>query len=177
MKPTRLALALVALLAVCSAPAFAATNPQNPILQDINGLAQPTFATDSEFLGDRGTPCRIESSTPTLQAIQCATGSGIVYGVDNSSGSAADAAFVADTTTLPATTVVGFDKNGIKISPLILSAGSSATGCTTIGTCESWAPVRPRRFINGLVLDRRGTSNAAVYYRLDSDDTKNPITR
>jgi hypothetical protein len=176
----RFAVALLLVLAVAPR-AFATTLPQPPVFQDANGLAPSAFALNAEFLGNSGI-CRIESSTPTLVAVSCpgTTGqSGIVYEVTNSSGTAGDSVAVLDVAlaSLPANSVVGFDVNGLKIAPNVLSAGGSATGCTTQAVCEDWRPMRPSRFTNGLGGQRKGTSNALLFYRLDSHDAVTPPTK
>jgi hypothetical protein len=168
---------IVFMLCVVMGPGYArAAAPQAPVQQDANGLAQSGFMPTADFIGNADT-CRIGASTPTWTTVVCATGSGIVYAVDNSSGTAGDVAVLSDASALPAATAVGFATEGINISPLILSGGASATGCTVPGTCETWNPARPRRFGTKLLFRRRGTSNAEVHFRLDSTNAVTPPTK
>ena len=168
MTKFRSLLALVALSLFASAALAAA--PQLPVSQDLSGLVGATLVPSPAMTGIL--PCRVESSTPTLTAVSCpgTSGlSGVVYSAQLSSGAVTDLAIVLDSTlaALPANTATGYDKNGVKLSPEIISSGSSATGCTNVGLCGQWAPPYPIRFSNGLAAYRKGVSNFIIYYRLD----------
>jgi hypothetical protein len=150
-----------------SVKAQAATQP-GTVLADPLGVGPSIFAQNLTYQGVQ--KCLIESSTPTLVGVPCAVGAGVVYGISNSSGVAGDFAIAWDTTTagIPAATGVGIDKNGIRLSPKVF-AGTTVTDCTDPALCGQWHPVfGPVRFNLGLSAVRSGTSNAIIYYRLDT---------
>ena len=116
--------------------------------------------------------CRVETSTPTLVAVVCEAGtsaapaSGVIFEVSHSSGATGDECFVGDTYTTPSANTSqanGFDTQGIKASPNILTSGAS-TACTSTSNCGSWKPSYGGRYSKQLIVMRKGTSNCLVWY-------------
>lgn len=147
-----------------SAVASSSTNSA-PVLKAADGSINSVLAQNLNITGAPSV-CRIEASTPSLQGVLCASGSGIVYGIDVSSGIQGDGAIAGDSTTIPSANSgsLGYDKQGIKISPEVYTTTGSVAGAGSQGA-GAWRPDFPARYENGLIVIRRGSANVIVRYR------------
>ena len=112
---------------------------------------------------------RVESSTPTDTPVLLVSGSGFIYSITASSGSATNYCLAMDSATSSGITT---ETQGKAISPQVWAA-VSATGCTTNGTCGIWTPAAPVRFENGLVGIKVG-ANADCLFIVRKDTGVNP---
>ena len=158
------ALAVLAVVAVTmafpsSALAGQATKPREA------GGSQSAFE-NTDFIG--ASVYRIENSTPTATPVLLVTGSGIVYGVDASSGVSGDFCQAADSASVSGLTL---NTVGKWVTPQVFSA-TAVTQCTSGAICGSWNPRVPRRFENGLVGWKQGSG--ACYFVVRKDIGTNP---
>lgn len=151
-------LAAVMLLAGSSAFAFQPTVNQDTS----NNLLAPAFAQNLDYNGC--VPFRVEATTvPTL----IASGSGVFYELNASSGTSSSAYSVAyDSGVIgqpigSATYALGVNavaqlQAGVLISPKVYTTGSTASAPSN----GSFVPSRPRAFFKGLVV---ANSDAGLY--------------
>jgi len=178
MKKLIRALAAISLLSGFMPLAMAAA-PQQPANMDASGLLSPAQIASPAMTGVLA--YTVDSGTATYQGVMVpgtSGNSGMLYGVVITSGSLSDQAIVVDTTSAATILTAGsaqgatsanfIGKTFVHLAPVLVSAGSNVTGCTSPALCGVFYPPWPVRFSNGLVVDRAGTANVTVYYRLDA---------
>jgi hypothetical protein len=159
MKRTILALAIAF---VCTVPRGAhAATASPPNIPNGGQHTNPSFIGAGVY--------RIEVSTPVDTAVLLASGQGVLYGIDCSSGTTSGFAIAYDSATSSGIT---FTSTGKAISPSVFSNGNSASNVTTAGWDTHGVPVQ---FNNGLVALTHGVAvNCLLKARLTSVGASQP---
>jgi hypothetical protein len=142
---------LFAVLGLCLAvQAVYAVQP--PIVEDATARVKSEFAQNYEFLG--ATTYRVESSTPTDQAILLFSGAGVLIGVECSSGTAHDYAIAMDSGSASGLTI---ETKGKAVSPAVVTSANLNDECTG-ANCGAYWPRVPKRVANGLAFIKHGNA-------------------
>jgi hypothetical protein len=184
MNPIRRALLAAALICLGASRAFAI--PQGPTLQDANGVAPSGQATTLDYVGC--VPFQVEqTTTPVL----ITSGPGMLYELNTDSGAIAGSFSVGfDSSVVAASSAgnwsLGLLTTGAAIANLpkgyvitphvyVSSIGTAAPTTVLLGR---FAPAKPRRFKNGLVVaNSDSTLSANGCYRTDAMDAAFPVTQ